>query len=843
MQGRYEAWSEVREAIAASNGDSACVLDLFNGRGMIPLEAARLGLKSFGVDYSPVAVLAGELLTDYPFRDWSQEPHLPYASESEQLLETEPRLVRDVAGLLNEIGARVAHDLRDVYPYTGVPPWGYLWAVTLPCQECGLRFPLVGSYVLRNAGKRKDPKTRTVVQDPGQSFFVEVQKGSGTWNIVVHDGPPGRQPTLVNAVVDGKRVAGKSAVCPFCAHVHPVSLHRRLTNEGMGEDALLVVGEHDPIRTRIYRPPTSDEVKAASEATKRLQSEESFGPGLPAIPAEGIAPGNNNIIGPSVYGARTYGDFMVDRQTLAFVTTCRVIGDISRELLSEGFSREYTKALSSYAAAVVARKLRRSTRGCTLQPARDGVTDIYANQGSLTYSYDFFEAGIGTGPGTWASLSASTVSTLKGLMQGAKPGLSSRVSRGSATSLMFADNSMSAVVTDPPYDEMLAYSDSSDLIFSWVRRALAEVSPEMAVSADAYGAQEKELEIIVKRVRGDAPQEHRTAEHYDRLIRDAFSEARRVVADDGVVTIVFGHGEPEVWQRLLSALADAGLVMTGSWPANTESGSHQGKANIETTLTMSCRPAPDNRPAGRKGTVEAAIKREVKSRYPDWERWGLAPTDMLMAAAGPAMEIVGQYAEILDAKGDVVDIATFLPLARAAVQEAMAIEIDHHPLETFDARTRFALWWVRLFGREVAPKSELRWQALAASMDLSEVRDLVPDADKGAQFVLASKFASTITPESAVIDVALALASVSDQGQQAMAQVLGASGRDPQDAYLWAAVKFLADRLPDSDPDSIALNRLMRSRDGIATAVQAIEVAELTSRRDDEQLKRQEKLF
>ena len=61
----------------------------------------------------------------------------------------------------------------------------------------------------------------------------------------------------------------------------------------------------------------------------------------------------------------------------------------------------------------------------------------------------------------------------------------------------------------------------------------------------------------------------------------------------------------------------------------------------------------------------------------------------------------------------------------------MAVEVDHHPLEAFDARTRFALWWARLYGRQVQAKSELRWQALASSLDIDAVRDLVRDADKG----------------------------------------------------------------------------------------------------------------
>ena len=105
-----------------------------------------------------------------------------------------------------------------------------------------------------------------------------------------------------------------------------------------------------------------------------------------------------------------------------------------------------------------------------------------------------------------------------------------------------------------------------------------------------------------------------------------------------------------------------------------------------------------------------------------------------MAAAGPAMEVVGRYSEVLDSRGEPVDIYTFLPLARSAVQEAMAVEVDHRPLETFDARTRFALWWARLYGRQTQAKSELRWQTLAASMDLEAVRDLVA-GDKGVALV------------------------------------------------------------------------------------------------------------
>ena len=60
------------------------VLDVFSGRGIIPLEAARLGAIAVGLDLSPVATLAGRILADYPLRDWSSEPPLPWISSADR---------------------------------------------------------------------------------------------------------------------------------------------------------------------------------------------------------------------------------------------------------------------------------------------------------------------------------------------------------------------------------------------------------------------------------------------------------------------------------------------------------------------------------------------------------------------------------------------------------------------------------------------------------------------------------------------------------------------------------------------------------------------------------------
>ncbi|MFF2629274.1 DUF1156 domain-containing protein [Kitasatospora griseola] len=826
MTGRYAAWEDLRREISSANPQGGSLLDPFSGRGMIPLEAARLGLPTFALDYLPVAALASELLIDYPFRNWDDEPELPFSGPAGQLYDGRPRLVRDVEATLREVGRRYTHDMSRFYPVVhAAKPWGYLWAVTLPCSECGRRFPLLGSLELKKAATSRSNTGRAGSTTLGTSLYIAPAASGDGFDVDVHAGPPRAAPTLANALdVNGKKIQGKSAICLFCGHVHPTSQHRGMSNDGLGVDALLAVVLED----KTIVPVTEKERAAATEAALQLRNEEPFCGGLSAIPDEGIAAGNGSVIQPSIYGAKTFGDLMCERQTLSFVRLCRIVDSIHHELIRH-VSSEYARAIASYCAATIVRKLRYSTRGAWLRTRDRGsleVAGIFINESSIAFSYDFFETACYRGAGSWESMAEGTVSALGGLMPD-KPGRSASVSKGSATAMPYASSCVDVVVTDPPYDQMIAYADTSDVFFAWIRRALACARPELAITADLHNAQDKSEEIIVKKFRAkrEGLTDHRTPEFYDSRMRQAFREMRRVVRDNGLVTIVFGHGEPEVWQRLLSSITQADLVMTGSWPANTESGGQKGAANIQTTLTMACRPAPQGRPPGRKGAVEAEVKSEIKRRYPHWERWGLAPADMLMAAAGPAMEVVGRYSEVLDARGEPVDISTFLPLARAAVQEAMAVEIDHQPLETFDARTRFALWWVRLYGRQVQAKSELRWQALASSLDLASIRDLVPEADKGVRFITSRECHGKVDDDAAVIDIALALAAASGEGLQAMGQVLVDAERAADDSYLWAAVQFLADRLPDNDPDSIAFTRVLRSRAGIVNAVEGIAVS------------------
>jgi putative DNA methylase len=230
---------------------------------------------------------------------------------------------------------------------------------------------------------------------------------------------------------------------------------------------------------------------------------------------------------------------------------------------------------------------------------------------------------------------------------------------------------------------------------------------------------------------------------------------------------------------------------------------------------MACRRAPALRSAGRANLVEAEVKREVKAREPMWEAAGLALPDQRMASAGPAMEVVGRYSEVLDNLGDPVAPDRYLLVARRAVDEAAAIEIDHLPLETFDIRTRFALAWVRDYRLEVAM-----------------LRGVLTEVSKGVRLSTAAEFNGHISEASSVIDVALALAKAWPEGLDAVGEILVASQRSTDDPFLWAAMKYLSSRLPEADPDAIAWTELVRGRRAIGTATR--EFASVKKRAEEE---------
>lgn len=838
--GSGDVLKKLAAAVPDVEGKRPVVLDCFSGRGMIPLEAARLGLRAVGTDLSPVAVLASRLLADFPLRDWSGEPDVDFEgggdSDGDGSLfgadAGEPKLIRDLRVFFAEVGRRVEAAVGEHYPTNadGSRPWGYLWATTIPCDNCKTRFPLVGSLTLRQ------PYTK--VGDPGQYFSIDVDKAAQTWDVSVHEGVPLARPTM--AALPGKR--GKSARCPFCEHNHPLDAVKAKGFAGQYTDVPLIAadlstvdvpgsnGRSRSVERKVFRCLRPEEVKAATSVDP--STEAPFGD-LPAAPTEPIAHGNKDSVRGTGYGCETWADLMNDRQCLLLIETVRAIRSCRNDAIVGGTSEEYTAVLAAYASGNLIRRLRVSTHGAVLRAHgnssgtaqnRNKTDHIFSNEASIAFNFDWFETGPGAGPGTWSSLTKTTLTPLathiSGLTHLADPG---RFRRATATALPYRDNSIDAVVCDPPYYSMIDYADISDLFYVWLRRCLHDIIPDLfGEPGDQLGLQDKTDEIIVKR--GAAAGDRRTTEWYETQLANSFKEMQRVLKPGGTLAVVFGHSDPAAWRRILGALRDAGFVVAAAWPARTEA-ANTGVASIKVTITIGCQVAPP----GRKTTTAAQAEREivelVAKRVPKWERWGLALSDQLMASYGPSMQIVGQYSTILQPDGTEPDLDYFLNIGRQAVGDTHAFKVDEIPLETFDAETRFSLFWMRAHQLGPVGKGEAVFEAQTARMRIDDVRGTLLKDTKGG-YTIALGEPPEITDRSPAIHIARALGhSWAAGGTDSAAQVLSDSKRPVDDTHVWATVGELIRQLPDSDELCKALTQTQRNRSTIEKAARQLATA------------------
>ena len=816
-------FDELVNAVRANYaGRNPVIVDMFSGRGIIPLEAARFGATAVGTDLSPVATLAGRLLADWAVRNWTAEPTVPFDKLAPESLDMDSRhrLIDDVRLFHDEVDRLTTQTLAEHYPVNpdGRRPWGYLWTVTMPCDQCRRRFPLIGSLTLRH------PYRRT--HDQGQS--MNLITAGDQWHVEVVDGPPTGQPTYSSA---GKK--NKSARCLFCGHVHRLDTVKAKGFAGQYRDEPVIAADFAGTDRRDtkkhFRVLRDDERSAALSADPAVLPKAGH---LTAVPDEAIPAGNVHTVMASGYGYINYGELMCARQTLLFGTLAQNIRVCQRRLIDAGVSDDYASALAGFAAATLVRMIRRATRGARLHPhgKPDGsaqnrvqIGDLFTNEASLNFQFDFFEAGIAGGPGTWLSVVETGLTSLAAHVRQAM-GNPARLRRANAMSLPFRDGSVDAVVTDPPYYDMIEYSDASDYFYVWLRRILIDAQPDLF--ADTLGTeiapdlQNKDDEIIVRRVHNGGIRHDQ--DFYEQSLSRAFHEARRVLRPDGHLVVVFGHSDPDAWLRLLGALRDAGFVVTSSWPSRTETSS-TGVASIKVTVTIGCRVAPSHRPTATAAQVDREITGAVKAAVRQWEADGLALPDQLMAAYGPAMAVYGRYNRVLLPSGAQAGVDRYVNLARAAVRDAAALKLDELPLETFDARTRFAVFWHRLFGLTDVPKGEGRFQAQIDELHLEDLRDLLLESRKG--FRLRLDPPEMVTPQASTFEVVRAMAGAwTAGGTEATATVLASSDRAAGDPHLWAVVAELVRQLPPSDPIAQALAAVQRNARTIGTMIAYVPV-------------------
>ncbi len=606
-------------------------MDPFAGGGSIPLEALRVGADAFASDLNPIPVLLNKVVLEY----------IPQYGQ---------RLADEVCQWGNWIKREAEKELAEFYPKDadGATPITYLWARTIQCEgpDCGAEVPLIRSLWLAKKANRSvalqlvpNPKAKRL------DFRIIVKQRDG-WVDLADLKAKIETPAFEGTVKRG------SATCPCCGYTTPVARVREQlkARRGGASDARLmcVVTTKSSEQGRFYRLATGTDTNIAANAGAELAVRSQTHRGLRSfVPDEAVSvEGSYRIIKMLLYGATSWGDYFLPRQAMAIATLAKLVEAVGEKLATQT-EKNFADAVQTALALCVDKVADLANGCCRWEPVAECPRQLFARQ-AIPMVWDLAEGvPIGESSGAFEIMVDRFVHVLA---QVGSDWAIGQTQQASATAHPMPDDSAHALITDPPYYHAIAYATLSDFFYTWLRRMLSSAYPDLLRAEQVP----KNNEIIV-----DLPHALNTAQKdiafYERELTKAFAEGRRVVHPNGIGIIVFASKTTASWEAILKAVVDAGWIITGSWPIDTEMETRvaaQGQARLASSVHLVCRPREN--PDGSVRTDEIGDWRDVLADLPrrihEWmprlAEEGVVGADAIFACLGPALEIFSRYSRV-----------------------------------------------------------------------------------------------------------------------------------------------------------------------------------------------------
>lgn len=212
---------------------------------------------------------------------------------------------------------------------------------------------------------------------------------------------------------------------------------------------------------------------------------------------------------------------------------------------------------------------------------------------------------------------------------------------GSATELKEIDDQyLDLVVTDPPFSELIQYSELSDFFFVWLK-ILAK--PNNPFSIGNYTP--KTLEAVSNKVRHpDDPNGF-----YKRLLTNSWVEAYRALKPGGILAFTFHHSEDDPWVDVLESLFNAGFYLEATYPIRGDESKGDGQfgsKKIEYDILHVCRkrveePQKISWPRLRRQIL--ADVRQLQNILEHHLSEGLPKADIQVIKRGKALEYFSRH--------------------------------------------------------------------------------------------------------------------------------------------------------------------------------------------------------
>ena len=637
------------------------VLDITAGGGSIPFESGRLGLRTHANDLNPVATLILRATCQWPQQfgndllEHYDVVRERFQTRVEELLEgayAEEPLPPDLVEYNQKYEAEIDNGETERAQRLDQT---YLWARSVLCPSCNRIIPLSPNWRLDSKGKsfRLLPNEQT-----GKCDFkiveTQAEQSSGTVRNAIATCPyPSCGSTTAKGYIAAEAQAGRLGHQLYCVIYRDQWRAKNKSGE---------FGKRLKTR-RGFRSVKSNDDNTV-HILRRLEETKPQWDAEDILPNEAVPQGNDNR--PHHYGMSPWRKMFSPRQQLAHgycVQAFRELVDADR---NAGVLDDVRRSAWCYVALGLDKLINRNSVLTRWDGGSNKVASTFdSHDFGMKWSYAEMAITIKGLGLDWAlrdlrdciselaemsghSPDSKVVAQLQNIQQQpktvAKPSI---VTSESADFLLSVDDqSADAIVFDPPYYDNVSYAELSDFFYVWLKRTAGYVNPEWFTDY----LTDKGNEAIASPARfssgprgGGSIKQRAYDDYVDRMHR-MFAECRRVIKDDGIMTIMFTHKSTDAWDALTIGIIEAGFRITATWPVKTESDvslNIRDRAAAQSTILLTCRPKTEQTKSSSSWEqVERQVALAVQNRIPELEGYNLNPLDIYLASFGPALEVI-----------------------------------------------------------------------------------------------------------------------------------------------------------------------------------------------------------
>lgn len=740
------------------------VLDPMMGGGTTVVEAMRFNCKVIAQDLNPVAwflvkkivepVDIGELKAGF------KKLELAVADEVKQYYRTIcPHCLNRYAKLHNRNSKDIirevvedsenSNDPQDVYErYSFEDNMGlfrsrksifaeamyYFWIKEVPCLNCKTKIPLFRGYML--AHKRDSSGYHVICPECGN--LIEVSNYKSTTKCP-------RCGEEFNPDKDGT-VDGKYYICtnPDCGQKNIVV--EAIQRTGKPEERLYAVEYYCPhCGAKDYKQADEFDFALFAKAREEFKGIEESWLGK-YIPNTSVPMGYNTrqMIN---HGYKYWRDMFNERQLLSLGKLLKAMLEIDMdenigELLVSTFSESlnFHNMLCEYARDK--NHLRDLFARHVFQPvfnpvennvwgAEEGGRGVFKNErGKILkakeYNVSPFEKYVKNGQ------TLEKMSKMKIIGKLGNPfntnDANTMVTCGDSSYLDIPDNSIDAVITDPPYYGNVMYSELSEFYYSWLRLAFK----------DKYDHFQSEhvpnaSEVIVNSV------QEKDENDFVEGLTAIFRESGKKLKKNGLMVFTFHHQEEKAWGAVLQSVLNAEFYISAIYPVQSESSVSPHifeKANVRYDMVVVCRKRETQPERKYWSQIEDDIYFRVEDELKRLEghKKNLSQEDLFIVTIGKCLELYSKHYPQVYKDERKVSIKEAL----SSIREIVDSQLMHTRFGqvAFETDTLTAIYLLYLAGKTRISYDSLNKALKMRSLSTKEVMEAALVEQEGGQLLV-----------------------------------------------------------------------------------------------------------